>query len=83
MPRRDSFFMRTCLPRMAPRAVDNDEWMKMSLALVDAGDVARQAAEAKDADKLLEAGAVIYTACNDCHVKYESAAIQTNPRTNR
>jgi len=68
---------------MAPRALNNDDWMKMSLALVDAGEAARQAAEAKDPDKLLEAGGIIYGVCNDCHTKYEGAAIQTNPQTNQ
>jgi hypothetical protein len=62
-----------------PRAVDNDEWMRLSRALVDAGEAARQAAEAKDPDKLLEAGGLIYSVCNDCHTKYEGAAVQTNP----
>lgn len=64
---------------MPPRAVDNDEWMKLSVALVDAAEQARQAAEAKDPEKLLEAGGNIFSVCNDCHLKYEGAAVQTNP----
>ncbi len=68
---------------LPPRAMNNDEWMKMSVALVDAGELARKAAEAKDPDKLLEAGAEVFTACENCHQKYTGAAIQTNPRTNR
>ena len=68
---------------MPPRAMDNEEWMKLSAALIDAGDVARQAAEAKDPEKLLEAGGAIFTICNDCHLKYEGAAVQTNPQPNQ
>ncbi len=64
---------------MPPRAMD-EEWMRLSLALVDAGETARVAAEAKDPEKLLEAGGAIYTVCNDCHQKYEGAAVQTNPQ---
>jgi hypothetical protein len=65
---------------MPPRAMNNDEWMKLSAALIDAGDAARVAAEAKDPEKLLEAGGAIYTVCNECHLKYEGAAVQTNPQ---
>lgn len=68
---------------LPPRAMNNDEWMTLSLALVDAGELARKAAEAKDPDKLLEAGAEIFTACDNCHMKYTGTAIQTNPSTNR
>ena len=68
---------------LPPRAMDNGEWMKLSRALVDAGDLARQAAESKDPDKLLEAGGEIFTVCNDCHMKYEGAAVRTSPRANR
>ena len=68
---------------LPPRAMNNDEWMKMSVALVDAGELARKAAEAKDPYKLLEAGAEVFAACESCHQKYTGAAIQTSPRTNR
>jgi hypothetical protein len=68
---------------LPPRAVDNEEWMRLSAALIEAGNSAILAAEAKDPEKLLEAGGAIYTVCNDCHMKYEGANIQTNPQGNQ
>jgi hypothetical protein len=52
------------------RARDDDEWMKLSLQLVDVASQAVDAATAKDADKLLYVGGAIYDACVACHVKY-------------
>ena len=55
---------------IVPRAVDGDEWMRLSQAMVDTAAAAARAAEAKDADKLFQAGADIYSVCTNCHVKY-------------
>jgi len=55
---------------MVPRAKDGDVWMKMAQGLTDAGMEARKAADAKDADALFNAGANIYYACSNCHVRY-------------
>ena len=52
------------------RAKDHDEWLKMSQALVDAGTAAFRAAEAKNVDAITAAGDQIYTACENCHLKY-------------
>ncbi len=53
------------------RAKDQDAWMQMSQALVDAGTAAFTAAEAKNAEGVMMAGDGIYTACENCHMKYQ------------
>jgi hypothetical protein len=52
------------------RAKDKGDWMKMSQALIDAGVIALRAAEAKNPEKLFEAGGQVYEACQQCHTKY-------------
>jgi hypothetical protein len=54
-----------------PRAMDGDEWMRLSQAMVDTGAEAIKAAEAKDPDAMFEAGAQIYAVCSNCHAKYD------------
>jgi hypothetical protein len=56
---------------MGDRAVDRDDWLKMSRALADAGLAALKAAEAKNADGILSAGEVINESCDNCHQKYQ------------
>src|SRR5688500_17185725 len=56
---------------LGDRAVDRDDWVKMSRALTDAGIVALKAAEAKNADGLLGAGEAVNTSCDNCHEKYQ------------
>lgn len=60
---------------MAPRAVDDDEWMKAATALVDTGMLAVSAAEAQDAEQLFEAGRLLYAVCSNCHQKYWADAL--------
>ena len=60
---------------MVPRAVDGDEWMRLSQALIDTATVAARAAEAKDADQLFNAGADVYSVCSNCHAKYLMAIV--------
>jgi hypothetical protein len=52
------------------RAKDQGEWMMMAQALVDAGTAAFRAAEAKDIDAITAVGDQIYSACENCHLKY-------------
>jgi hypothetical protein len=47
-----------------------EPWVEACRVLVEAGHAARQAAIAKDADRLLEAGDRAYQACEQCHKKY-------------
>jgi hypothetical protein len=56
---------------MEPRALDADEWMRLSQAMVDTGAEAIKAADAKDPDAMFEAGAQIYAVCSNCHAKYD------------
>ena len=56
---------------MGSRAVDQDDWVKMSQALIDAGKVALRATEAKSAERLLASGEAINESCDNCHRKYQ------------
>jgi cytochrome c556 len=51
-------------------AKDDQEWMRLSQALVDASVEAIKAAEAKNVDNVFSAGGEIYAVCSDCHAKY-------------
>lgn len=55
---------------MSRRAQDNGEWMDWSRALIDAGEKAMQAAEARNPEKVFDTGGEIYAACSGCHEKY-------------
>jgi prophage DNA circulation protein len=52
------------------RARDNDRWMKISRALVDAAALAAAAADKHDAKALAAAADSITTACETCHRPY-------------
>jgi hypothetical protein len=52
------------------RAIDNGDWVKMTHALADAALRARDAALAKNIDRLFDAGGAIYETCTACHAKY-------------
>lgn len=54
---------------MPPRAVD-DEWIRISGKLVDAGVGAAAAALARDPDQVLAAGERVYNVCVECHQRY-------------
>ena len=45
-------------------------WMKYAQALVEAGAEGMAAAQAKDHDKVFDAGGHIYDACYNCHGRY-------------
>lgn len=55
---------------MPPRAVDDEDWMRMSAALVDVGLEAAAAALAQDPEAVLDAGEQVYYVCLDCHDRY-------------
>jgi hypothetical protein len=58
------------------RVRDNNNWMKMSRALVDAAALAANAAEKKDAKALESATDAITVACMDCHRPYRDGGRQ-------
>ncbi|RPH61856.1 MAG: hypothetical protein EHM89_06550 [Acidobacteria bacterium] len=56
---------------MGDRAVDREDWVKMSRALAEAGMTALKATEAKSTDGVLSAGAAVNESCDNCHRKYQ------------
>jgi len=52
------------------RAVNQDDWMQKSRALIDAANVVLKAVEAKDAPAVFTAGSDMYLACSACHAAY-------------
>jgi hypothetical protein len=58
------------LMMMTPRAKADDEWMRLSVAMVDAGAAAAKAAAAKDPEQVLAEGEKVYNVCTECHMKY-------------
>ena len=55
---------------MAERARADADWNKFALQLVEAGNRAAQAAEARNADLVLEQGEKVYDVCTACHMKF-------------
>lgn len=55
---------------MGGRALDQDNWIGMSQALVEVGQTAIEAAEARDRDAVFNAGAEVYYVCTACHAEY-------------
>ena len=56
---------------MDGRAVDKDQWMAMSRAMVDAGVGVVRAANAKQAKSLIAARARLNATCENCHKAYK------------
>lgn len=59
-------------------AADDGDWMEYSAALQVAGVRARDAAIAKDADALFDAGAKLYNVCLACHNRYIIETVEGN-----
>ena len=55
---------------MGDRPVDRGDWVKMSRAMMDAGNIALKAAESKNAAGILAAGEAINASCDTCHERY-------------
>jgi len=53
------------------RGRDDTEWRQQSVALIEAATLAVAAAEAKNTDKLAEAGDAIYAVCESCHQHFK------------
>lgn len=70
------------------RARDNQTWMQMSRAMVDAGAAALEAAESRDPDAVFAVGETVYVACDRCHGLYwiddqDRGRIRDPPRSSR
>ena len=53
------------------RAVDQDDWMEYSAALIATGKEAMRAAEAKDPQAVFDVGGKLYLICVACHQGYD------------
>jgi hypothetical protein len=56
---------------LGSRLVDHGDWITMTRAFMDASQDALKAAQAKDKDAILTAGADINDTCDTCHEKYQ------------
>lgn len=56
---------------MGSRAVDQGEWVKMSRAMIESGQVVLKAVAAKDPDGVLAAGEGVNISCDTCHRTYQ------------
>lgn len=55
---------------MLPGYARDGDWSKYAAQLTETGELAKAAVEAKDGQKLFDAGAQIYVVCTACHEKY-------------
>ncbi len=55
---------------MDRRRMDNEDWVAWSRDLIDAGDAAMQAADARDVQGVFDTGEQVYFACAGCHAQY-------------
>jgi hypothetical protein len=56
---------------MGDRAVDREDWVKMTRAMADAGLQALKATDAKSAEGILAAGEPLNASCDACHQRYQ------------
>lgn len=59
---------------MMPSRARDEEWMRLSAALVDVGVEAAKAAKSRNPEAVLEMGEKVYNVCTECHMKYLAAA---------
>ena len=52
------------------RAIDKGDWVKMTHDMMERGKAAMKAADAKDKDKIVEAGGNLNNTCDNCHMRY-------------
>src|SRR6266550_1895888 len=53
---------------MGSRAIDKGDWVKMTHDMKEQGKAAMKAAEAKDKDKIVDAGGSLNNTCDACHM---------------
>jgi hypothetical protein len=63
---------------MVPRAKNGGEWMQLAQDMINTGQEAINAAQAKNAEKLFTVGGDIYESCSNCHRKYLDAIVNAN-----
>ena len=55
---------------MGNRAIDKGDWVKMTREMMDQGQKALKAADAKDKDGVVAAGGDLNNTCDNCHARY-------------
>ena len=65
---------------MPSRAKDAGDWMTMSQQMIDVGQRAIKAAEARNKTAVFDVGADVYDACTNCHAKYAVELQRPNSR---
>jgi hypothetical protein len=53
------------------RALDTGDWVTMTKAMMEQGQLALKAAQAKDKNAILDAGGPLNDTCDTCHAKYQ------------
>ena len=53
------------------RVLDTGDWVTMTKDMMEKGQAALEAAQAKDKDGILEAGGPLNDTCDTCHAKYQ------------
>jgi len=56
---------------MGSRAIDQGDWVTMTRAMMDKGELALKAVEARSPDGILSAGSEINETCDNCHARYQ------------
>src|SRR3954468_5990015 len=63
---------------MVPRAKNSGEWMTLAQGMIDSGQEAIKATDAKNAERLFTVGGDIYDACSACHARYLDSIVNAN-----
>jgi hypothetical protein len=63
---------------MPERALDRGAWITMSQALVEVGQRAIEAADARSLDAVFDMGAEMYYVCTNCHGTYAAETLRPN-----
>ena len=53
------------------RAIDQGDWVTMTRAMMDKGQLALEAAQDRNTEGILSAGSDINETCDNCHAKYQ------------
>jgi hypothetical protein len=56
---------------MESRLKDEDEWIMMTRAMIDAAIITLKTTEARDPEALLNSGEALNESCDTCHMKYD------------
>jgi hypothetical protein len=63
---------------MPERALDQGAWITMSQALIEVGQRAIEAADARSLDAVFDMGAEMYYVCTNCHGTYAAETLRPN-----